>query len=612
MAGPAQIPDLRIQEEIMRRQRELLNIGMREVKRKEEKIAAIKEAKPHLNIHNQKYLENFEKNVDNIKVYKDEKMAVFVDLRNRRLLEITSTGPKKTNVERWEVKQPQPAQVTQIIPAKDLSNQISWDTGEKFKPSPQQEVKLKDTLTASATSSQIKEPLPAIIEPKELDAKPMPKVNNKACLEKTDSLINVLSNASQLLQSKLERSFDNKRMKNVEKLERDMSSKPMETAAKIISPVIGPFGAAKEQKEARKAAWELVTKPATESLRVLFGVYDAKMSTYEAYQTDINDKSIGLRYIKSFLSKGKTLDDMQKMTSKEFKDEKEFGKFNNALKFLGSNLKDESRIYNYIGDVASHLGMYDLAASGYDAAKNSVMLENVQHMKIMSVVSDLVDSSTSATGIAALNAGTLLLQIGTPIWKGADALLSKLPEVKKAMQTLEASKVCFHSTNAEGLAGIVKEGKIIMSGTKFTGATEEVTGGVWTSVGKPMLNTVADYSFSFELKNAPALEQNAVKIWDLFGGRRFLTMGVKNDIALAENWTGRMFVANEQKAIEAINILKTTGMDTSKVQFLVVGKTISNTAGLQVATRLTGDTGWIMHDLFPASMCTFFNYVGQK
>jgi len=85
-------------------------------------------------------------------------------------------------------------------------------------------------------------------------------------------------------------------------------------------------------------------------------------------------------------------------------------------------------------------------------------------------------------------------------------------------------------------------------------------------------------------------------------------MGVKKDIALAENWTGRVFVANEQKAAEAVNILKTAGTDMSKVQILVAEKTISDVAARQVATRLTGETGWIMHNLAPAAMFSFANY----
>jgi hypothetical protein len=325
----------------------------------------------------------------------------------------------------------------------------------------------------------------------------------------------------------------------------------------------------------------------------------------------MNDKMMGLTYIKNFLGKGKSLEEIQKLTAKDFKNTNEYDKFSNALKFLESNLKDENRVHTYVGDISAHLGLNNLAAASYQKANNAAALENVQHVKAMSSVLDILESSTSATGVAMLESGTILMQVGTPLWMGASNVLSKLPKIKKAMEALEATKVCYHTTSVKGMEGILKEGKIIMGGTKFKGPLEKVTQGVWTSVGKPMLNTIADYSFSFELKYAPTLEKNAVKVWDFFGGRSFLTMGVKNDITLAENWTGRIFVANEQKAAEAINMLEKVGTDMSKVQVLVRNETIGKVAAGQVATRLTGETGWIMHKFAPAVECTFLNYAVQ-
>ena len=476
----------------------------------------------------------------------------------------------------------------EVVPAKDISKEIVWTEEEKSKLSaPQtQEIKLKETLLAAPTASNIKDPLPAIKEPPEILAKPLPKVNLETCKSTGGLLITELSSATEELQSEIENTYNAKRMKSAESVG-EASKKPI------------------------TAMWELATKPGTESLRVLLGVYDANLTTFECYRSDMNDKITGLTYIKTFLGKGKSLEEIQKLTAKDFKNTNEYDKFSNALKFLESNLKDSNRVHNYIGDISTHLGLNDLAATHYQKASNVAALENVQHVKVMSSVLDILESSTSATGVLALEGGTILMQAWTPLWLGANNVLSKLPKIKKAMEALEATKVCYHTTNAKGLEGVLQEGKILMSGTKFKGPLEKVTKGVWTSVEKPILNTIADYSFSFELKYTPALEKNAVKIWDLFGRRNFLTMGVKSDISLAENWTGRIFVTNEQKAAEAINILEKTGTDMSKVQVLVRNKTISDVAARQVATRLTGDTGWIIHEFAPATGFTFLNYLGQ-
>jgi hypothetical protein len=157
--GPTQI-DARAEEEMRKKQRELLKAGMREVKGPD-KLAVIKDVRQNggLNKYNLDYLGKFEANIDKIKVYEsnDKKMTVLIDLENQRLMEMTFAGPGKTNVERWEVKE-KGAKPAESFPAAPVSKIAAPMQGSAV-----------SLTTATPTASSVEQQMEDMMKKKQQD-----------------------------------------------------------------------------------------------------------------------------------------------------------------------------------------------------------------------------------------------------------------------------------------------------------------------------------------------------------------------------------------------------------------------------------------------------------